>query len=259
MLYGEGSHNYVEAALRRLKQKGYILALPRGQRQETVYALDARGLAYLREAGFAMPSRLRKSEVSVSSPLHLQHANEITDVLIAAKLYERMAEGVVIEELIHDRNLAARAVRVTLPSGKRRKVQPDGFIQFRLECVRKRASIVLEVDRGTERYKDWSEKVEGLLAFALPDSSGVSPYEREFGRKSLTIAVVTPEQHCQSLVRWTEQVLEEQHLTSEAGLFRFCGLPAGTVFPKEWFTRPVWRVPFVSSFTTLWPTGEEDV
>jgi hypothetical protein len=111
--------------------------------------------------------------------------------------------------------------------GERREVKavPDAWLLFERPDG-KRASILVEIDRGREYGSAFKAHVAARTEFI---ASG--QYERVFGTPGVTIAYTTTgerpeyvERRLASMRQWTKEVLSEQGRQNWAELFRFCSL-----------------------------------
>jgi hypothetical protein len=172
----------------------------------------------------------------------------VNEFLIGAELLCRRHPQLKLARLLHDQTLKRQPVYVPDGSGKRRAVVPDGFLDFEDHANQRRRPLCLELDRGTERQRDFREKIRALVAF------GRGPYQQAFGRQSLTICLVASpgRDRLLKLVEWTRQELSDLKAGDEtADLFRLAAFPldwhipeAQRPTPAELFLAKRWYTPF---------------
>lgn len=249
--YSPTSLTWVQTKLKALAEGGFLLRdripsrLVKGS-PPMYYALAKPGLAFLASQGVAVPPSLRAYQVHEYSYLFLAHLLAVNEVLIAAELACKLQPALKLARILHDSELKRQPVYLVDGSGKKRAVIPDGFLDFEVHAAGGgyRAPLCLEVDRGTERQKDFPTKVRSLIAFSR------GPYEEVFGRKALTICVIAsgnPER-MRSLLAWTRAELAALQVSEkEADIFRFSDFAlswnvpeAERPTPAQLFLEPRW-------------------
>ena len=256
--YAAGTTSYVQMKLKLLCERGLLSRFypPRAGRagsSPAVYHLAARGRRFLRMAGYSEVRSGRRITDETHSFLFLAHTLAVIDLLIAVELLARHGRRLYLAEVLTERELRQKPVRVALPDGSHTAVIPDGWIDLRLHGHRQ-VAIALELDRGTTDQARWRRKVSALLAWAD------GPYQRRFGTPSLTIAVVATSgaTRAAGLLRWTEAELRRYDRAEDADLFRFTSLdPTCTVGP-ELFRAACWRRPFDHEAVPLVSLPEEE-
>src|SRR3954452_24187780 len=191
---------YTQKLFQRLTDADYVLRLralpkPKYGQDPHVFTLARRGWDYLRGMGIATVPYYRPSEerrIAESSPF-MKHRLATIDVLITADRLQWDMPQVTLLQLLTERELKRRALRVELLPGpysvdgviRRVAVIPDGWFQLSI-AGELPYSIAIELDRGTEDQKVWREKVAAYVLWAR------GPYKEAFETDNLTIAVVCP-------------------------------------------------------------------
>jgi hypothetical protein len=139
----------VHRRLMRLYRYRYLDRQPWGFRH--VYTLDALGVEFAAQAtGVPREKRLRLRRVS---PYFLDHHVAVGDVYIALTLAGRR-DGLTLSW----RNEVEAADAYALPSGQPRKLEPDAIFTL-LGPEMSTIFAFLEVDRATESWQQWGQKV----------------------------------------------------------------------------------------------------
>jgi hypothetical protein len=102
---------------------------------------------------------------------------------------------------------------------------------------------VLELDRGSEtNIAAFKKKLRAYVYYAAEGGA----YHQMFGTHAMTIAYATTagETRRQTMQRWCEQELQEQHVEYAASLFRFTALPQDTLNPRPLFLSDGWYKPY---------------
>jgi hypothetical protein len=251
---------YAQKLFQRLTDGGYVLRLralpkPKYGQDAHVFTLARRGWDYLRAMGITTVPYYRPSEerrASENSPF-MRHRLATIDVLIAADRLSRELPHVLLLQLLTERELKRRALRVELPPGpysadtgvRRIAVIPDGWFQLSISGELP-YSIAIELDRGTEDQKVWREKVAAYVLWAR------GPYKEAFETDNLTIAVVCPNARRRTVLReWTMRELKAREQTEYAGVFVFTdALPVATP-PRQFFFGKLWQEAGSESVTRL--------
>jgi hypothetical protein len=257
LLYKPSVISYVRSRLSHLANADYLLRsdMLRPSRTGTgpiVYSLGPKGRKYLQSLDVAVPERLRKGVAREYGYLHLKHALGVTDILLAADLVARAEPRFRVATLLHEQALKRKGVKVEVAQGQRETVQPDAWLDLRLERERwYQNCVAIEFDRGSEHQPAWRSKVAALLAWSR------GPYSELFGTDSLTIAVITTagEDRLRSLVRWTETELTARAAEGAGELFCLTACEPSTVPPASLFFSPIWSVPFAPEPTGLLSIG----
>jgi hypothetical protein len=160
---------------------------------------------------------------------------------------------VAIVEMLHERTLKHRPVSVPVGTDAKVSLVPDAFVVPRVETVEGpfRFPMCFEIDMATTDRKAWQRKIRAYIAVYGDHQTG--PLLTSFGVRSLTVAVATPKGEARrvELQAWTEAVLAEVGKEHYGELFRFVGEDAPELSPWEFFTAPLWTVPFQSARVPL--------
>jgi Replication-relaxation len=250
LLYSRGTRNTVSTRLKNLADAGCLerIVIPsRSGKGPVVYTLARKGQRYLGELGFVIPRRGRSSEDRQASAMHLNHTLAVNDFLINAELFARAHAGTfILQQLLPERRMKQRAVKVDDGTGTLVTVAPDGYIDLVI-TDQYRFCFALELDMGTEDQRVWRNKVHQLLRYAA------GPYQHAFGTDGLTICVVTTagETRLEHLLQWTTVELTERGQQHEADLFRFSQFQPAQLSPNQMFLGAGWLVPFGTTTVAL--------
>ena len=264
--YKEGSLSAVQGRLRQLFHGGYLLRreLPHTGpgHAEYIYSLYSTGQKALKELGYDMPSRIRKSEFQELTLPHLSHLLQVNDVLIAARLLPQTVPQITLQEWRHDIELHKTPATISYTAHVQPKKQiteqttiiPDAWLDFRYTATDgkpKRRCLVLELDRGTTAQKIIRQKLRAYTHYSVSEQ-----YTHIFGTDVIVVVYLTTKpQRAQQLSEWCEQELTLQHQTHEADLFRFASLPPSTPDPLTLFCTDICTIPFQKTPTSLlWQT-----
>ena len=280
LLYSRGSITKVRALLGELASHELLLAFhepratPVGSTPK-IYMLSLRGYNHLRKHGISLPFRFRVPDVSEleKNYLFLRHNLAVTDVLLSARVLERLYPTIHLYEFLHERSLKQQEplvakVEKRTPDGEQVaqkeqvmfdtiRVYPDGFLDFRIrdseDGKTKRCCILLEVDRKTESEKDIKRKVRGYLLAIKSEA-----YKDRFGRVPTVafINMVGGEERREHLRAWAESELKktkEPHFWTE--MFVFTDLSEGNTDSERLFLTPVWYMPFDNKPTVILGTN----
>lgn len=249
LLYSKGARTTASTRLKRLADAGYLTrtAIPTRQGNgPAVYTLARKGLQFVAELGYPIPNRARASEERAYSYLFFAHTLAVNDVLISAELLARAhPTSVVIDQMLHERDLKRRPVAVDDGHGGTLAVIPDGYLSLVLGG-QYRMCFAFEIDRGTEDQQAWRRKVRALLRYVQ------GPYQQAFGTDNLTVCVVATPGHArlQQLYGWTTAELDECGKQSEGDLFRFAA-PTPDLTPDQLFFGAGWFVPYSNTPVAL--------
>jgi hypothetical protein len=253
-LYSPGALARVRKTLLALSGDGdfvareylYRFQLPGEGNPERVYTLGSRGRDYLaNEVGLPVTWYFRPEMVKHFSHAHVVHSLLLTRVLVAAEQWARSQEGIRLaaRRISYELWVSPPVVEIDAEDGKKEvKVVPDAWLLFERPDG-KRASVLVEIDRGREYQAAFKAHVAARLEFI---ASG--QYTRVFGTRGVTIAYATTgerpeygEARVSRMRQWTKEVLVNQGRESWAELFRFCTLSLDTVYQLPLFSGPVWR------------------
>src|SRR5712692_9315471 len=112
LLYRPGTISTVRALLGELASHEYLLSFheprptPVGSTPK-IYILSLRGYNHLKKHGISLPFRFRVPDVSEleKNYLFLRHNLAVTDVLISARMLERLYPSIHLYEFLHERSL----------------------------------------------------------------------------------------------------------------------------------------------------------
>ncbi len=239
----KGSSNWLGGFLKELVAGNYLAAqhLPRVAsygRNPLMYSLSTKGVHHMEALGLTIQTKLTPAEQERSF-LFLEHTLKLNDVLIAACLLEKQADGITLADMRHERELKHHPTKVQI-DGKTVAVIPDAWLDFRLtppfSKANEQVAICLELDRGTEDVWKVRAKIRNYVAFAQ------GAYQATFGTSALTIAFVATsggDRRAQQMKSWTREELRKLNAASYGDLFLFTSLDEGAVDGLTLFTTPV--------------------
>jgi hypothetical protein len=204
-----------------------------------VYTLGARGREYLKEElDLPVSWYFRPSKVRHMSAGHLLHNLVLTRFLVAARRWAAGRSDFRLSEVRTCYELGALSPKVTLKKGEKEEpvvVIPDAWALFEREEGRQRHTypLLLEIDRGTEYRKKFTEHIASRIAFIRKDG----PYGHIFGRREVQVVYVTAgetenlrEARLRAMCVWAWEELQALQRESWASVFRF-----GSVTFKEMY------------------------
>ncbi len=235
--YKPGMLKTVSKRLKLLVDNGFIQAdcIPTKLfKSPYYYTLDSKGMRYLESIGLDTDSSFRASKEVSESYLHLRHALELNDVLIAALRLKYAYPQYYLSRFIHERTLKRtpyKAGNVTLI--------PDGFLdvrQRRQNMPDLSLTLLLEHDRGTEQQEHFRRRIRAYSAFL---SSGA--YKQLLGTERVTVAFTTfiSAKRVTQMREWTKVELTAEPQLE--GMFIFAELPKPLeprhlLFERRWYT-----------------------
>lgn len=239
--YKPGMLKTVSKRLKVLVDNGYIQSdcIPTKRfKSPYYYTLDTKGMRYLSDIGLDTDTSFRASKEVSESYLHLRHALELNDVLIAALRLKYTHPQYYLSRFIHERTLKRTPYKVTL-NGQHISLIPDGFLdvrQRRQNMPDLSLTLLLEHDRGTEQQDHFRRRIRAYSAFL---SSGA--YKQLLGTERITVAFTTfiSAKRVTQMREWTKAELATD--PQLAGLFIFAELPKpleprNLLFEKRWYT-----------------------
>jgi hypothetical protein len=254
LLYSPGALARVRKTLLALSGGGdfvareylYRFQLPGEGNPQRVYTLGSRGRDYLaNEVGIPVSWHFRPEAVKHFSHAHVVHSLLVTRVMVAAAVWARGQDWIRLADRRISYELWDKPpiVEIAAEGGpKQVKVIPDAWFLFERHDG-KRASVLLEIDRGREYQAAFKAHVAARIAFIVSGQ-----YERVFGTRGVTIAYATtgerPEYRQSRLLamcQWTKEVLASQGRAEWANVFRFCHLSLDETFELPLFDGPAWR------------------
>ncbi len=198
------------------------------------YTLSVKSKTYLEARGKTVNLVSRNP-----SPIILDHALAVNDVLIRAEMFAKNhANTVELLAFQSDRELHRMKIEPPLP------VVPDGLVDFKITTPKETTSYptLFEIDMGTEWGADtgrWTDKIERYCKFLPKPIQKNSRLQEVFGYKYVTIAVIAfdTEKRVALLKKWTEQVLSRQKREDLCEFFYFTNFTRG-MSAEELFTQP---------------------
>jgi len=252
--YSMGSLTTIKARLKTLADNGYIQhdIIPTKQKEAPYYyALDKKGIRYLREAGLDTNEAFRASKEVNKHALFVEHTLELNDVLIACAGINRVAPRYCLDSFIHERTLKRNPYKAVWKAKGRIQafaLIPDAFLDLRMSRPDGRQlslPVLLEHDRGTEEQKFFRRRIRAYLAFLKAEG-----YKQHFGVKAITVAFTTfaGESRLKQKLEWTRQELAENKDLSQTFLFSCLRVP---LEPHQVLLEPWWYTPASSQAVSL--------
>jgi len=274
LLYRPGTFSTTKARLNKLKRLGYVQVVREDTTRQGlpfIFTLNGRGMRYLKKFGFDTRRYFRPSEEVEKSDYFLRHTMAVNDVFVAAAKLARLDPRVTLDEKIHELTFASHPCVVTyLEISKNavwevtRKIKPDGWLDFWVdfgtEGGKKRFSLWLEVDRGTQTSEErFKKKIRTMVAFFTYKAVSDQPtqYEKRFASRNITVAFATVAggQRAKTIHAWIGEELQSLGVKPWVfKLFHIMPLPAA-LDPTELFFDPVWYVPFARNPVPLFRPG----
>ncbi len=239
--YSPGTLKAVKKRLKVLMDNDYVRAdcIPtRFFRSPYYYTLGPAGIRYLMEVGVDVSASLRADKETNKHYLFIDHALELTDILIAA-LHLKLADPrFYLARFLHEREMKRVPFKVS-QEGTRVSLIPDAFLD-----VRKRRMgmsdlsmpLVVEHDRGTEEQQHFKRRVQAYGVFL---QSGASKHL--FGVEGISVAFTTfvSARRVAQMREWTQAALAG--VPQLASHFLFAELPRPLephhlLFERRWFT-----------------------
>ena len=179
------------------------------------YTLSGKGMKYLQDLGMDVDANFRASKEVSESYLHLRHAIELNDVLIAALRLKYVHPNYYLARYLHERALKRQPYKangITLI--------PDGFLDFRDRSSNRAMCLILELDRGTEQQDHFKRRIRAYKALYEADGT----YSM-FGVKTAITAFVTftGAKRVAQMRDWTRAELQDSPQLMQ--MFLFADLP----------------------------------
>ena len=254
--YSDNSVKLIKSRLKILADNGYAQedwTPTRRLRSPYHYMLGTKGVEYLRDVGLDIPDSFRASKEVGKSYLHIQHALELNDIIIAAALLKQHATYYSLVAFQHERELARNPYH-TLWQGHKFGLVPDAFLDFREALPdgrQRRIPVLLEHDRNTEERRQFRRKVRAYITLLKSEA-----YKERFKVNSITIAFTTfsGEKRRDKLREWTKQELEGEpkHL---AAYFMFTA-QLQPPEPRRLWLEPCWYTSDMEDEPIALLTGE---
>ncbi len=195
-------------------------------------------MRYLAGIGLDTDTSFRASKEVSESYLHLRHALELNDVLIAGLRLKLADPRFYLARYVHERTLKRTPYKVSQNSAQVSLI-PDAFLdvhQRRPGQTDLSLPLILEHDRGTEQQQHFRRRIQAYRA--LLQAGGQTQL---FGTEAVTVAFTTfvSTRRVMQMRAWAYQ---ELHDTPQlAGMFLFAELPRpleprGLLFERRWLT-----------------------
>lgn len=246
--YSHNSIKHVKAMLQTLDTHHYIQAdwLPtRRMRSPYYYVLDHKGVEYLRSLGLEVSNSFRASKEVDKNYLFIQHALELSDILISAALLKQAVPNCYLAGFTHERALKQEPYKVAW-QGKPLSLIPDAFLDFRLvtqDGSQRRMPIILEHDRGTEEQPHFRRRIRAYIMLLKSEA-----YKDWLGVKSITIAFTTfvGIKRLEQMREWTHQELVATSEPKAVGLSFLFTTQSQPLDPRQLWLEPCWYTLFAN-------------
>jgi len=168
--YKPGMLKTVQKRLKTLTTFDFIQAdwKPSKRMKEPLYyALGEKAIRYLKDIGMDVDSSLRGVREDREHYLFIDHALDLTDILIAALKLKQVHPSYYLSRFVHERTLKRTPYKMTL-NGHNIGLIPDGFLDFhqrRAEQPEPSLPLILEHDRGTEQQQHFRRRIQAYRAF----------------------------------------------------------------------------------------------
>lgn len=239
--YKAGMLKTVSKRLKALVVNGFVQAdcIPtKFFKSPYYYTLATKGMRYLETIGLDIDTSFRASKEVSESYLHIRHALELNDVLIAALRLKFADERYYLARFVHERTLKRTPYKVSM-NGHQVSLIPDGFLDFHVRrpgLPDLSLPLILEHDRGTEQQEHFRRRIRAYKSFL-----GAGAYKQLVGTERITVAFTTfvSSKRVAQMREWTKvELLAEPQL---AGMFIFAELPRplepqNLMFDHRWLT-----------------------
>jgi Replication-relaxation len=250
--YKPGMLNTVKARLKELSDHRYVLPLSHPSiRLPYIYALDRKGLNYLHSLGIDVKEYFRPSrEEETAKNFHFrEHMLAISDILIAALLFEKSFPSFRIHSMLHERSFKNHPITATYTkseTNETKTIVPDAYIEFASTHQSGKIDslpVLVELDRGTEDQRFFRKRIRSYIVFLKSRT-----FRTVFGIDNITIAFPTTadENRVNKMQEWTRKELALTNEPSWLGqLFLFTALPENMaeMEPRHLFLDQVWYTP----------------
>ena len=232
--YKPGMLKTVKKRLKVLVDNGFVQAdsVPtKFFKSPFYYTLSGKGMKYLEDLGMDIDAGFRASKELSDSYLHLRHAIELNDVLIAALRLKYAHPDYYLARYVHERSLKRQPYKangITLI--------PDGFLDFRDRTSNRAMCLMLELDRGTEQQEHFKRRIRAYKALYAANGT-----ESMFGVKVAFTAFTTfvGAKRVAQMYEWTRDELQDSPQLMQ--MFLFADLPtpvesSNLLLERRWFT-----------------------
>lgn len=236
--YKPGMLKDVGKRLKKLTDNGYIQAdcIPTKLfKSPYYYTLDTKGMRYLEAIGLDTDQNFRASKEVSESYLHLRHALELNDVLIATLKLKRTHPQFYLARYIQER-IFKRSPLVVVSSGVTVRLVPDSFLDIRQRTTNQSLALLVEHDRGTEQQEHFRRRIRAYKTFLASQA-----YKDLLQTNHVTVAFTTfvGSKRVSQMRDWTKaELISEPQLSS---MFIFAELPKplaprDLLFEHRWYT-----------------------
>lgn len=178
-VYGSSVLKYVQDATSKLVKEQYLRKLylptlsPHG-RPRAFYCLSDTGYKCLGDPSLPLPPKFKDKQDRYRHGIFLLHFEASNDLMILACDWPRRDPRITISRFLTEAQIKKR----------RFPLRPDGWVEF--QGVEP-ATVMFELDRGTEAFEDWEKKIKNYSSYV----SG--QYQQDYGVTHYpTIAVMVP-------------------------------------------------------------------
>ena len=192
-----------------------------------------------RAIGLDTDVSFRASKEVSESYLHLKHALELNDVLIAAlRLKAVTSDKYYLSRYIHERTFKRSPYKLT-QAGHSISLIPDGFIdvrQRRPNMPDMNLNLLIEHDRGTEQQEHFRRRIRAYSTFL---SSGGHKQLLGIERVAVAFTTFVGSKRIKQMREWTKAELATE--PNLAPMFLFADLPKpleprNLLFERRWYT-----------------------
>ena len=222
--YKPGMLKTVSKRLKVLVDNGYIQAdcIPTKLfKSPYYYTLDSKGMRYLESIGLDTDISFRASKEVSESYLHLRHALELNDVLIAALCIKHVHNMYTLYRFMHERTLKRAPFKVHL-DGRQISLIPDAFLDFHIrrpDLPDLSLPLIIEHDRGTEQQDHFRRRIRAYKAYL---SAGA--FKQLVGTDRITVAFTTfiSSKRVAQMREWTKAELSAEPQLAAMFIFADC-------------------------------------
>lgn len=235
--YKPGMHKTVLKRLKVLTDNGYLQAdsIPTKLfKSPYYYTLDTKGMRYLEDIGLDTDPNFRASKKVSESYLHLRHALELNDVLIATLRLKYTHPNYYLAKYIQER-VFKRSPLVVVWGGVTVRVVPDCYFDIRQRTTNQSVHLLLEHDRGTEQQEHFRRRIRAYKTLLATGA-----YKQLLATEHVTVAFTTfiSGKRVAQMREWTRAELASD--PTLAKMFIFAELPKPVtprdlLFERRWY------------------------